>query len=237
MWTLIPMVHYWFKTSRLVRVKFLSYWSNHAIIDSKKMEHLENANWSCLENANWSCTPVYLLYSWWGCYARNTEKLFCWCLCFANDCAIGFAKLKSFWLLHTARMVVAIDQTVPIYCKVIVRFKLCSCLGGATFLRAEIPPPENHTILYCLLVFFSCEHVGTTNTKRAQSFQLAPYWVLLGTGLLGRGLVMPAEARARPAMFATPQSTFGAGGFFSLTKYILIPRYLSNNFRGTRPTE
>ena len=81
--------------------------------------------------------------------------------------------LKSFWLLHTARMVVTIDQTVPIYCKIIVRFKLCSCLGGATFLRAEIPPPENHTILYCLLVFFSCEHVGTTNT-RAQSGQLAP---------------------------------------------------------------
>ena len=65
---------------------------------------------------------------------------------------------------------------------------------------------------------------------------MAPYWVLLG-GLLGTGLVIPAEARARLAMFATPQSTFGAGGFFSLTKYILIPRYFSSSFLGTRPTE
>ena len=145
---LIPKVHYWFKKSRLERVNFMSYWSNHAIIDSKKMEHLENANWSCLENANWSCTPVYLLYSWWGCYARNTEKLFCFSNVFVLQMPVLLAwpSLKSFWLLHTARMVVAIDQTVPIYCKIIVRFMLCSCLGSATFLRAEIPPPENRKI-------------------------------------------------------------------------------------------
>ena len=64
------------------------------------------------------------------------------------------------------------------------------------------------------------------------------YWVLLlGGCLCCIGLVMPAEASARPAMFATPQSTLGAGGFFNRTKYILIPRYFSSSFLGTRPTE
>lgn len=41
----VKVLHHWL--SKLVRVDLFSYWSNHAIIDGKKREHLENANWSC----------------------------------------------------------------------------------------------------------------------------------------------------------------------------------------------
>ena len=154
MWTLIPMVHYWFKTSILERVNFMSYWSNHAIIDSKKMEHLENANWSCLENANWSCTPVYLLYSWWGCYARNTEKLFCWCLMLCKRLCYCFNQSSLFfWCTqHAWWQLIKLSQSIAgLLC-----FKSCAVVLAVprwSFCRGWDTSPRKPPILPLLRSF------------------------------------------------------------------------------------
>ena len=61
------------------------------------------------------------------------------------------------------------------------------------------------------------------------------------------GDTMPAQASARlalsvqfiqspPSLASFPPGT-ETGGFLSLTRYILMPKYFVRSFRGTRPTE
>ena len=160
-----------------------------------------------------TCLSIYLVYSWWRGYAANTGKLFWRCLSFEKK--VLQQKQARTQTYHGPRL------------RLMCAFKCATVLAGQF--------GQTQQDLLCRLWAFeiACEYYKSFGWLLDRD-----YWVLLlGGCLCCIGLVMPAEASARPAMFATPQSTLGAGGFFNRTKYILIPRYFSSSFLGTRPTE